>query len=76
MLEVPILSVSTWKRMEMSNNFLLTSTLSQVLASISLVWKRVEMGIIFVPLVNIFMALYEQKVLAAFFIFALFLLRT
>ena len=32
-LEVPSLSASTWKIMEMSNNFLLTSTIFKVLGS-------------------------------------------
>ena len=43
-LEVPSLSASTWKIMEMSNNILLTSTIFRVLVIIKLVWKSAEMS--------------------------------
>ena len=42
--EVPSLSASTWKIMEMSNNILLTSTIFRVLVIIKLVWKSAEMS--------------------------------
>ena len=42
--EVPSLSASTWKIMEMRNNILLTSTIFRVLVIIKLVWKSAEMS--------------------------------